>query len=128
MAKPALDINYHGLIYLTDDGDTNYVPSILGDLNFDYHYPSIDYEYESCYMGFLNEGITCKDFASLEKSYAERAIEEFRENYIKASDEKYFTSTAHLIEEYKALKEAYEALKANDKKIKYDKKIRRKAI
>ena len=121
MTKPALDINYHGLIYLTGDGDTNYVPSILRDLNFDYHYPSIDYEYESCYMGFLIEEATYKDFASLEKSYAEDAVEEFRENYIKASDEKYFTSTSHLTEEYKTLEEAYESLKASGKKIKYDK-------
>ncbi len=121
MTKPALDINYQGLIYLTDDGDTNHVPSILGDVSFDYHYPSIDYEYESCYMGFLNEEIAYKDFASLEKSYAEHAVEEFRVKYIKASDEKYFISTSHLIKEYKAFKEAYESLKASGKKINYDK-------
>ena len=116
-----LDIGYQGMVYLTVGKKENCVPSILGGANYDYHYPSIDYEFESCYLGFLNENKGYENFASFENHYVPDALRELREQYEKASSLDYFNSLKGLSNEYKKLKDSYDKLKSSSSKIDYRK-------
>ena len=121
MKKRELDIHYQGLIYLTLGEEENLVPAILGGENYDYLYPSADYEYESCYLGFLNENGSYENFADFEANHVNNALKKLKENYEKASSRDYFDSLNDLALKFSELKQAYEKLKETSKKIDYKK-------
>ena len=78
MLKRELEIHYQGLIYLTFGEEESLVSSILGGENYDYHYPSVDYEYESCYRGFLNGNDSYKGFADFEANHVNDALKKLK--------------------------------------------------
>ncbi len=109
------------MVYLTIGNEENHVPAILCRTNYYYHYPTIDYEFESCYLGFLNENKDCGNFASFEGHYLSDTLRELREQYEKASSLDYFNSLNGLSKEYKNLKDSYDKLKSSSSKIDYRK-------
>ncbi len=119
MKKGTLDIGYQGLIYLTVGGKRNLVPSLLGGERYDYHFPSIDYEYESCYLGFLNEDAPYKNFAEFEENFVKDVLEELKKRYEKARSKEYFDSLEGLALEYQKLKQDYDALKESSSRMDY---------
>ena len=121
MKKRELDIRYQGLVYLTSGEEENLVPAILGGENYDYHCPSVDYEYESCYLGFLNENESYKSFADFEANHVNNALKKLKENYEKTRSKDYFDSLDDLAVQLGELKQAYEKLKETSKKIDYKK-------
>ena len=119
--KRELDIDYRGLIYLVLGGERNLVPSILGGENYDYHLPSMNYEFESCYFGFLNGDGTYRNFLDLQSNLVGNALKRLDERYQKARSKGYFDSLAGLADQFKELKEKYEKLAESSSRIDYRK-------
>ena len=77
----------------------------------------MDYGYESCYLGFLNESGSYKGFADFEANHVNDALKKLKENYEKARSKDHFDSLGDLVVQFSELKQAYEKLKASSKKI-----------
>ncbi len=119
--KRELDIDYLGLIYLTLGGERNLVPSILGGENYDYHRPSSNCEFESCYLGFLNKDGAYQDFRDFQANHVGNALKRFEERYRKARSKDYFDSLDDLADQFRKLKENYERLAESSSRIDYKK-------
>ena len=121
MNKRLLNTDYHGLIFLTKTDGDNQVPIILGNESYDYHYPSMDYEYESSYFGYLYDEKKYDSFYSLKNNYVKDALKDLKDKYLKAKSKEYYDSLTPLVAAFNQLKDSYEELKKQNKNIQYDK-------
>ncbi len=116
-----LDLNYHGLILVTLNSEINLIPLILGNQNYSYHYPSRDYNFECCYLGFLLSNNVYNSFVSYQNNYLKDNLFNLENEYLKAKSLSYFNSINHLAKEFAIIKKEYGELSKNNKKIDYDK-------
>lgn len=121
MHKRLLNANYHGLIFLTKTDGDNQVPFILGNESYNCHYPSMDYEYESSYFGYLNGERKYESFYYLMNNYVKDSLKDLKDKYLKAKSKEYYDSLTPLVSVFSQLKDSYEDLKKQNKNIKYDK-------
>lgn len=116
-----LDIDYHGFILLTLNNEVNLVPSILGGEKYSFYYPTRDYEYDCCYLGYLDYIKSYDSFSSYQSNFLNDSLKELEDQYLKARSLEYFNSLSGLAHEFSQIKKEYDDLKKSGRKIDYDK-------